>query len=124
VGLVAPGLDVLADVEVCAALAVVVDRLAVGEQRPPPRVEGGQCLKVRKYTRSAVRFSTFAGQAERLIRFLTPGTASATPRAPVGLGAAAGRPPKVAQVPMAMVAAALPQTSRAIWRALRPPIVQ
>jgi hypothetical protein len=81
-------------------------------------------LKVRKYTMRAVRFSTLAGQAERLMRFLTPGTASPTPSAPVGFGAAAGRPPKVAQVPMAIVAAALPHTSRAIWRAERPPIVQ
>ncbi len=58
------------------------------------------------------------------MRFLTPGTASATPSAPVGFGAAAGSPPNVAQVPMAIVASALPQTSRAMSRAARPPIVQ
>src|SRR5208283_2434189 len=72
----------------------------------------------------ATMFAALAGQAERLMRFLTPGTASATPSAPVGLGAAAGRPPYVAQVPMAIVAAAPPQTSRAMESADFPPMVQ
>jgi hypothetical protein len=58
------------------------------------------------------------------MRFFTPGTASATPSAPVGFGAAAGRPPKVAHVPIAIVARASPQTSRAMSMAARPPIVQ
>ena len=73
---------------------------------------------------SAVMFSALAGQADMLIRFCTPGAASATDKAPVGFGAAAGMPPKAAQVPTAMVAAAPPQTSRTISRAERPPIVQ
>ncbi len=73
---------------------------------------------------SAVMFSALAGQAERLTRFFSPGTASATPSAPVGLGAAAGRPPNAAHVPMAMVAAAPPHTSRAMSMAERPPTVQ
>ena len=59
-----------------------------------------------------------------LMRFLTPGTASATDKAPVGFGRAAGMPPNDAQVPTAMVAAAPPQISRAICRADLPPIVQ
>ncbi len=69
-------------------------------------------------------FSALAGQADMLIRFCTPGTASATDKAPVGLGAAAGMPPKAAQVPTATVANAPPQTSRAMSSAARPPIVQ
>jgi hypothetical protein len=58
------------------------------------------------------------------MRFLIPGTASATLSAPVGFGAAAGSPPKAAQVPMAIVAAEPPHTSRAIWCADLPPTVQ
>ena len=57
-----------------------------------------------------------------LMRFLTPGTASATDSAPVGLGRAAGMPPNDAQVPTAIVAAAPAQTSRAICKADLPPI--
>src|SRR5579864_4963075 len=73
---------------------------------------------------SAERFSTFAGQADRLMRLRTPGTASATLSAPVGFGAAAGIPPNAAHDPTAIVAAALPQTSRAMSIAARPPMVQ
>src|SRR6516162_6042650 len=73
---------------------------------------------------SAVRFSALAGQADRFMRFFTPGTASATDNAPVGFGPAAGMPPKAAQVPTAIVAAAPPQTSRAMSSADLPPIVQ
>jgi hypothetical protein len=58
--------------------------------------------------------SPSGGPEARLLRFFSPGTASATERAWVGLGAAVGSPPKAAQVPMAMVAAAWPQTSRDI----------
>lgn len=53
-----------------------------------------------------------------------PGTASLSATAPVGLGRAAGMPPNAAHVPTAMLAAAAPQTSRAICRADLPPIVQ
>ena len=51
-------------------------------------------------------FSALAGHADMLMRFLTPGTASATDKAPVGFGRAAGMPPNAAQVPTAIVAAA------------------
>src|ERR1039457_7412200 len=52
------------------------------------------------------------GQAERFTRIFSTGRASAPPSAPVGLGEAAGRPPNVAHVPTAIVAAAPPQTDR------------
>ncbi len=53
-----------------------------------------------------------------------PGTASETGLASVGLGAAAGRPPKEEQVPTATVARADPQTWRAISNAVTPAMVQ
>jgi|GEM_PF-2788920 len=49
---------------------------------------------------------------------------SETPRAPVGLGLALGMPPKAAQFPTAMIAAAPSAASRRTSRLLRPPIVQ
>ncbi len=55
---------------------------------------------------------------------VAPGTALETEIAPVGLGAAAGIPPKDAQEPTAIVAAALPQTSRAMFSAEFPATVQ
>ena len=125
VALVAPGLDVLAGVEVRAPLAVVVDRLAVGEQRPAARVERRPALEgqVVDDERGQVLDVDRAGrEVDQVLDARAP--RRRRPSAPVGFGAAAGRPPKAAQVPMAMVAAALPQTSRAICSAERPPIVQ
>jgi hypothetical protein len=55
---------------------------------------------------------------------VAPGTAAETLTAPVGFGAAAGIPPKQAQVPAATVARAFPQTSRAMSSAVLPPMVQ
>jgi len=53
-----------------------------------------------------------------------PGTACCNPIAPVGFGFAFGKPPSHAHDPIAMLAAALLHTSRAIDSAVRPPIVQ
>ena len=49
---------------------------------------------------------------------------SQTPRASVGFGSALGMPPNVAQLPVAMMAAAPSAPSRRMSMLLRPPMVQ
>ena len=94
VALVAPLLHVLAGVEVGPPLAVVVDRLAVGEERRRHASSAGQRLKVRKWTISAVMFSTLGGQAGEVDQVLDARhRVAARRRRPWGSGAAAGRPP-------------------------------
>ena len=69
-------------------------------------------------------FSALAGQAGHVDEVLEAGDGVGDRQRAGRVGRAAGMPPKAAQVPTAMVAAALPQTSRAICSADLPPMVQ
>src|SRR5271165_1796969 len=120
---VSPFLGVSTGIVMGTALALVVDDAAVGEQRAVIMIHGGQFAKGEVVDRTATVLAGFCGQPGMLMRVI-PGTASWSPTAPVGFGLAATSPPSQAQAPTAMDAAALPQTSRAISSAVRPPTVQ
>ena len=71
----------------------------------------------------AVLLSAVAGHPGRLITG-TSETREGTPTARVGLGEAAGIPPKLEQEPTLMIAAAPSAASRRCWIAVLPAIVQ
>ena len=86
VAFVAPLLHETAGVVVGAALALIVDDAAVGEQRTVVLVERGQLAEGQVVHQHGGRIGgDCGGQPARLIT-LTPGTASETPTAPVGFG--------------------------------------
>ena len=121
VAFVAPRFDVLAGVEVRAPLAVVVDRLAVGEQRPAVAIERRPALEgqvVDEQRGEVLDVGRARRQVDQVLHARAPRRRRRARRS--GWARPPGMPPNAAQVPIAIVAAALPQTSRAMSSADAP----